>query len=343
MKKIYLLLVSAVFIAGPLSAQFVITPDTNTTQLVNDFILTGVTASNVVYTGAANTLGSFINGSMTDIGLDEGIFMTTGDITATPSVGSPVSEFACTDNSGLGDPLLESLIPGFTTYNASILEFDLVPVGNVLEFQYVFASEEYPEYVGSSFNDVFGFFISGQNPAGGNYIDSNIAIIPGTNLPVAINNVNAGLNASYFVDNETLGGQTIVFDGFTTVLLVHSYVVPSASYHLKMAIADAGDGVFDSGIFLKAQSMKSYNETTGIDEQQSCAFNIYPNPVKDKIKIPLSEASQIEILNFQGQVIACMNENEDHASIDLSGFTKGIYFVRVKTDNGVSVLKFIKE
>jgi hypothetical protein len=119
--------------------------------------------------------------------------------------------------------------------------------------------EEYPEYVNSSFNDVFGFFITGLNPAGGLYANTNVALVPGTSMPVAINNINLMLNNAYYVYN--VGGVTIVFDGFTTVLTATIPVVPLATYHLKMAIADAGDMIFDSGIFLQCPSMRSYTIT----------------------------------------------------------------------------------
>lgn len=343
MKKIIYTFAVVAIITGKVNAQFTITSDTNTVQLVNNFILSGVTASNVLYTGAANTLGTFINGNATNIGLNNGIIMTTGILDTVPQIGSAVSNFACVDNSAPGCAELDNLVPGTTTYNASILEFDLVPVGNVLEFQYVFASEEYPEYVGSSFNDVFGFFINGSNPSGGNYVDSNIAIIPGTSLPVAINNVNASLNSAYFIDNEGIGGQSIVFDGFTTVLLAQVFVIPGNTYHLKMAIADVADGVFDSGIFLKAQSMKSYNMTTGIDEEHKNSFIIYPNPVTDKLFVDVSLNSEIELLNAEGQILKSMLVNNNHTIIDILDFAEGLYFVKVKNEAGILLKKFVKE
>jgi hypothetical protein len=343
MKKIFSLFSLIILTSGIVNAQFTITSDTNTIQLVNNFILSGVTASNVLYTGATNTLGTFINGNTTNIGLTNGIIMTTGNLDTVPQIGSPVSGFASTDNLEHGCTELDNLVLGSTTHNASQLEFDLVPVGNVLEFQYVFASEEYPEWVGSAFNDVFGFFINGANPWGGNYLDSNIAIIPGTSLSVAINNVNSTLNASYYVDNQALSGQTIVFDGFTTVLLAQIFVIPSNTYHLKMAIADVGDGVFDSGIFLKAQSMKSYNMTTGIDEQQTNSFTFYPNPAKDKIEISVTENSIIDIVNIEGQTLKSVTIDNNHTIIDISNFAEGIYFIKVKSESGTSVRKLLKE
>ena len=97
-------------------------------------------------------------------------------------------------------------------------------------FRYVFGSEEYNEWVGwFSFNDVFGFFITGPNPMGGQYLNKNIAIVPGTeNIPINILNINNGFsipgvipdgpctNCEYYADNT--GGLSLQYDGFTTIM-----------------------------------------------------------------------------------------------------------------------------
>jgi hypothetical protein len=350
MKKLYAI-VLFVLISFSTSAQLIVVIDTNSTQLVNNFILLGVTASNVQYTGAPNTLGTFSNGAITNLGMTDGIVMTTGVLNGTPAIGSPVSNFASTSNSFSGDTILNTLIPGYYTYDASILEFDLIPAGNILEFQYVFASEEYPEWVGSSYNDVFGFFISGPNPVGGNYANENIAIIPGTSLPVAINNVNVGLNSTYFIDNETLGGSSIVFDGFTTVLMCQLTVVPSSTYHLKMAIADAGDGIYDSGIFLKAQSMKSYM-ITGVQESTQNTTGVYPSPLTENsvLKFNLSQYGRV-IINFNDytgrlvqQVIDEYPAGSNSVSIGqyLKDSPSGLYFISIHSTDGSNTIKVMK-
>ena len=328
------------FSLGSLRAQIIIINNATPTQLVNNFILSGVTASNVLYTGGANTLGSFANGNTTNIGLPDGIIMTTGILS---NIGNPVTDFATSVNGGGSDTSLSNILPGYALNDASILEFDLIPVGNVLEFNYVFASEEYPEYVGSSFNDVFGFFINGPDPQGGNYTDRNIAIIPGTTLPVAIDNVNASTNTSYFIDNQAVNGQTIVFDGFTTPLLAQVYVTPLSTYHLKMAIADAGDASYDSGIFLKAQSMKSYT-ITGLQGIQTNVSSVFPNPTKGQLAVKAENMQRIELIDLQGRKVQDVNiSNQNETTIDLTELPKGIYFVKVITGADVAVEKVVYE
>jgi hypothetical protein len=350
MKKIYTLAFLSL-ISFSVSAQLVVTVDTNSTQLVNNFILLGVTASNVQYTGDSNSIGTFDNGSATNLGIDDGIVMTTGVLNGFPAIGSPVSAFASTSNLTPGDTILDALLQGYITFDASILEFDLIPDGNILEFQYVFASEEYPEWVGSTFNDIFGFFISGPNPYGGVYANENIAIVPGTSLPVAINNVNAGLNSTYFIDNEALGGTSIVFDGFTTILMCQLSVTPLVTYHLKIAIADAGDGVLDSGIFLKAQSMKSYM-ITGAQESAQNTTGVYPSPLTENsvLKFNLSQSGKviININDYTGRLIQQISDEYPAGSnsVSIGQYLKdspsGVYFIGIQTEDGYQTMKILK-
>jgi gliding motility-associated-like protein len=221
---------------------------------------TGTTVSNITFTGSANAIGYYANGSTTNIGSDSGIVISTGNITN--AIG-PNNAAGAGTNLGLnGDPQLAALIPGYNVYDAAVLEFDFVPLSDTVKFSYIFASEEYPEYVNSNFNDVFGFFISGVNPGGGTYNNQNIALIPGTSLPVSIDNVNNGTsnngpctNCTYYVNNTN--GTTIQYDGFTTKITAWALVTPCLTYHIKIAIGDAGDHIYDSGVFLEAGSFQS--------------------------------------------------------------------------------------
>ena len=349
MKKSILILAFFCFCMFSSKAQLIVNQPTSITQLVNNFILSGVSASNILYAGDSNAVGSFLNGNTTNLGMNDGIILTTGVINGTPAIGDSASAFSSTSNNQSGDALLNSLIPGYTTNDATVLEFDLVPIGNILEFQYVFASEEYPEFVGSSFNDVFGFFISGPNPGGGNYLNENIATLPGTSIPVTIDNVNSSSYPQYYIDNT--GGTSLVFDGFTTVLMAQASVVPSSTYHLKMAIADAGDFIYDSGIFLKAQSMKSYM-LTNVDEKEIPNFSISPNPLSadSKLSINLTTAGKVKIniSDITGKVVYGAEENLSVGlqQVSLSQFytncKAGIYMMHIQSDNFTELQKIIK-
>lgn len=262
-------------------AQLSVSTSMSASQLVQNVLLgAGVTVSNVSYTGSSISRGNFTGGGSTNLGLSDGVVLATCNVigaNGVPPLGSPVGNFANEDMGQNGDPDLEALLNNTTTsYDASVLQFDFVPLADTIKFRYVFGSEEYPEYVCSQFNDVFGFFLSGPGISGPYSNNSkNIALIPGTNLPVAINTVNQGnLNLSYpsadcqslsysnyFVYNENMGGTTIVFDGFTTVLTAWAVVQPCQQYHIKLAVCDLGDANYDSGVFLEAGSFSSTSVT----------------------------------------------------------------------------------
>ncbi|MFA4852003.1 MAG: T9SS type A sorting domain-containing protein [Bacteroidales bacterium] len=72
-------------------------------------------------------------------------------------------------------------------------------------------------------------------------------------------------------------------------------------------------------------------------------MQIYPNPASDNLTIETPQKATIEILNIEGQVLKSMNTEEVHATLDISGFARGMYFIKVKTEKGVAVKKFVKE
>lgn len=254
------------------SAQSISVAPAGSTATVEDYVenvLLGpcVTASNVTYVGTPQAAGTFnANGSAFD--LSGGIVLTSG-LSAT-AVGPDNSNTIGTANGAPGDSDLSILASNFQTYDAAILEFDFVPQSDTLRFNYIFGSEEYPEYVGSGYNDVFGFFISGPGFAGP-YTGGaeNIALIPGTTSPVAINNLNNGYsatepangpcnNCAFYVDNSS--GPAVQYDAHTVVLTAEAIVTPCETYHIKIAIADAGDGALDSGVFLEEGSFSAVGE-----------------------------------------------------------------------------------
>ncbi len=264
-----------------LQGQLVIDNTQTPTQLVEDVLLgNGVVVSNVTFTGNALQAGAFTN-TNSNLSLSEGIMLTTGftEVAQTQTVytsagptnfsdASSSTDGICFDG-GIcepGDADLTALV-GDQTYDAAVLEFDFVPLSDTIRFRYVFASEEYDEFTCSEYNDVFAFLLSGPGIAG----VQNIALIPGTTLPVAINSVNSGVsdpfngnpancsgangslaNSALYTSNA--GGANLEFDGLTITLEAVAEVIPCEEYHIKLAIADAFDGAYDSGVFLEANS-----------------------------------------------------------------------------------------
>ena len=261
-KKIILAL-TAILIVSTADAQLTTNTAFTPTQLVQNILVgAGITVTNVTYTGDSLARGSF-NGSSTNIGFANGIMLSSGVIDSARGGNDSPSTTTIFGTSS-ADPDLAG-IASSSVNDAAILEFDFVPVSDSIKFKYVFGSEEYMEFVNSGFNDVFGFFISGPNPGGGNYVGQNIALVPGTTTPVTIDNVNLNLNGLYYFDNgnglSTGGtapnGLTIEYDGFTTPLTAKAWVTCGQTYHIKIAIADIGDGAYDSGVFLQGGSFSS--------------------------------------------------------------------------------------
>ncbi|HLN52931.1 MAG TPA: choice-of-anchor L domain-containing protein [Lentimicrobium sp.] len=228
----------------------------NLDSLVYYFIESGVTFSNVESSGHSKALGSFWGGMGSGLGIETGIVLSSGDIMI--AEGPNNSSNAGYDFNNPGDSQLNALTGGNNTHDASALQFDLIPEGNVLAFNYVFGSEEYPEFAGSPYNDVFAFFISGPRPEGGYYDNQNIALIPGTDTFVSINTINQFINQEYYISN--IGSQYLQYDGSTVVMPIMVYVIPNQQYHLKIALADCMDGLYDSGVFLQSPSLKSYKK-----------------------------------------------------------------------------------
>ncbi len=260
----FILFILAFSITSFISAQLITIPGSAPSSLVQDVLLgPGVTVSNITFNGTPGAISRF-TATGTNLGISSGIVMTTGttfDNGAGPQ-GPNNQGNAGVDNNFGGSGILSGIIGGEQTYNAATLEFDFVPYSDSVRFKYVFGSEEYPEYAPpntSSYNDVFGFFISGPGISG----FQNIARLPSGGI-VSINNVNQITNASFFKENgdgsmspNNSDPMYIQYDGFTEVLTASSKVQCGQTYHLILAIADVGDGVFDSGIFLEANSLSS--------------------------------------------------------------------------------------
>ena len=165
------------------SMAMTITSMDNATNMASSLAGSGITITNATYTGATAASGYFTGGSAAGIGIESGVVLTSG-YASNLNGTSNTSDGITGDNQEAGSAVLDALIPGYTTYDAVTLAFDFEFTGGLggdAYFNFVFGSEEYNEYTGSSFNDVFGFFLDGTA------VTDNVALIPGTDVPIAIN------------------------------------------------------------------------------------------------------------------------------------------------------------
>src|SRR5690606_38786376 len=276
MKRKLLFFASLLYTFGA-TAQIDVVDNQTAQQLAQTLVGQGVIMLNPTMncTGIANGKFNLVAGT-SNLGIDSGIVLTSGRAATVgglqgvngPNTGAGPSQ----SNNAPGDPDLNTVLNGLLSADACILEFDFVPAGDTVKFDYVFGSTEYQGFSCSSFNDIFGFFISGS----GYPTPTNIALIPETDIPICVNST-TGVGpwvetdpqctamgpgspfSEYYIPNN--GGATVTYSGFTTIYTAVAAVVPCDTFHLKLAIADGSSGgsdrILDSGVFLKAGSLNS--------------------------------------------------------------------------------------
>ena len=231
------------------SSLFIDTSYSNIDMVEDFFDGLCVVISNPSFTGTASNAGFFDAGN-TDLGINFGVAISTGNVA---HLSGPPSSFSSTNIGLAGDPDLSNLDPaGVSSNDAVVLEFDFLALASdTIFFEYVFGSEEYPEYVNSSFNDVFAFFVTDAN---GNQL-INRATLPNTDIPVTINTVNQFENSEYYIPYDTVGAGQLSLDGLTTALPAIFVVEQGMNYHVKIGVADLGDAIFDSAVFIGVGSL----------------------------------------------------------------------------------------
>ncbi|MBR4136609.1 MAG: choice-of-anchor L domain-containing protein [Bacteroidales bacterium] len=217
---------------------------------------------------ATAQIGTF-NSNGFNFPISTGLIMTTGNVSVANGPNSAGgSSQAVATNLIYHDPQLVNLASG-SLGACSVLDFQFIAFADTFSFNYVFASDEYPEYVCSSYNDVFAFFLDGYDPVTFTPSHKNVAIIPGTILPVTINNLNGGYTSgsasgcqngtyqAYYVANHTTGTPGVEFDGYTVKLAAQAVILACQTYDMHLSICNVGDNAFDSGVFLEEGSFYS--------------------------------------------------------------------------------------
>lgn len=352
------LFVAATLFSLNVTSQISIDQSYTPQQLVEDHLVgSGLGVSNVTFNGIPgdqlnNQIGLY-DGPSQFIEFDEGLVMASGDVIQVEGMfGGP------SDPNISGDPDLAIIASPYSVNNCAILEFDFVPDFEFLTVGYVFASNEYPNYTCSAFNDVFGFFVSGPGISGQFTNDAvNIAVIPDTDIPVGINTVNSGnagsqniencLDANpnfvqdsvYFVDNDPMVVGDVQFPGMTTNLYANIILQPGETYHIKLAISDVSDGALDSGVFLEGASFSSFpisGDASQVAESLSVA--VFPNPATTmlNVQVQTNQLAEIDIriLDVTGKVVSQPSSNRAVESnllqqIDISDLNYGVYVLEL--------------
>lgn len=322
--KIRVLLISFITLLFGYTAHAQVTVDNTLTvqQLVEDYLIgDGVQVENIMINGqpagTVNNQAGLYTGPSDVVSFPLGIAMATGDANAviTGGFGSPLS------NDSINDPDLMA-ISGQNINDAIIIEFDFLSTSDSIKFNYVFASKEYPSFTCSGYNDAFGFFLSGpgiNGPYAQNAI--NIALIPGTDIPVAINTVNSGTpsgsypasncedanpnwieDSQYFVSNSGTPSDDIQFPGMTQTFTAMADVDCGEWYHIKLAIGDATDTGFDSGVFLEAGSFAAFGDVF-VNVVPTIGGSAVSNPDYDSVLVAGCSEAYIELTRPTGLTI----------------------------------------
>lgn len=250
-KTIGVFIISLLMMAGNAFA-LDITAFDSADNLAQALVGSGVTISNATYTGAEVASGYFSDGTASGLGFDSGIVLTSGF--ASNIDGSVNTSDSITGANALPGLASLDVISGVTTHDATVLSFDFISDGDSIFFNYIFGSDEYNEFVGGGVNDTFAFFFEG----------SNIALLPDGTTPVSIDDINNGSNASYYNDNDSNGAFAFEYDGFTDVLSASvTGLTIGQLYSITLAIADGGDTILDSGVFLQAGSFSDTPDDPG--------------------------------------------------------------------------------
>ncbi len=345
-------------IAPTASAQLTIDDTRTPAQLVESLLGGGVTVTNITFNGQPDNgtpqpgSGSF-NWPEGIAGATNGVMLATG----------PVNSFASAEPGNLNGQLLSGSDPDLltiiaewvqnnplanpTSLDRAVLEFDVVPTHDSLCINFVFASEEYPNYNCSpQFNDAFGFFLSGPG-INGPFMDNaaNVAQVPGTSLPVTIANVHGPeqsgcmpANAEFYIHNA--GSPDFAVGGHTTLLAIGVAVEPGATYHMKIAICDAGDANLDSAVLLQAGGFKSMPALqTGITNRLPAPFRLLRSPGRVELQfdeVPSGD-QRVFLLDAAGRLVDQAAVRGTHVAFDLSSLAQGTYVLKLQGHSSAPV------
>ena len=338
----------------------------------------GIYVTNIRFIGGQGALGQFTADSFV-VGVKSGIILSTGciDSIGGPNLSNSYTSFTTKPLTKETQRLLRKgdkdldKITKRRANDIAVLEFDFIPVKNKIEYNYVFASDEYPEYSNSPYNDAFAFFLSGPEIKK----KVNLAVLKDGITPVSINTINHSTNSVFYRKNDAswIGRKfrqiqiwyvdqffsnqekikkfnkkifnQLQFDGLTTVLRVEYDVIPFSTYHIKIAIADASDQLYDSAVLLEAGSFISYEDSSGkyFDTLQSLekkAIDTIGLITTDIDKKSISEDTTSENISYE--IYFHLNSSElsdsakriiDESILKLSGNNKLRCFINGNTDN----------
>lgn len=297
----------------------------------------GVELSNGRFNNASgnvtsNQIGTFNRNNYTQFPFATGLVMTTGAVSV--AAGPNNSTNASSPAGNYTDATLQQYATS-SLQNCAALDFDFLAYADTFAFNYVFGSEEYPNFVCATYNDIFIFLLTGPDPVTGVTTTRNVAVIPGTvtaanpqGLPVSINTVNGGTSggtasncyngtySAYYVSNST-NSNGVQYNGRTVQLSAESKILACETYHMHLAIGNGVDNLYDSGVFLEGKSFQSSVETHLMMRDVYC---LHENIVFDYIS---DEVDTVYVVTPHGDTL----RTEPFTMYDVDISDSGLYFL----------------
>ena len=286
-------------------------------------------------------IGTFNSNGYEGLQMDSGVLMTTGNINLAPGPNNMDSGTEGISNY-FSDNVMNTYSTGSVT-GCSTLDFDFVSISPYVSVNYCFGSEEYPEFVCSTVNDVFGFIITGPDPETGKEKSWNAAIIPYTvseskpnGIAVAINSVNRGSSTNsggtecywvytdfYVANHKKNGGgyngeKGVQYDGYTQKLAANAFLLPCTEYHMHISICNVGDNAYDSGVFIEKGSFNSPSADVNLSHRYADTL----------------ERSKQKVLPL---TLDGTNYDVGHVSVSFGGTAKIVQDYTIVTDSGVNL------
>lgn len=226
--------------------------DTNASamQMANTIMGDGVTVVGASYSGDPRSSGTYTQGdarSPEATPADTGVILSTGYVTDfTQSRGSPNrSDYTSTDTRGIDNDHAFNALAGTNTYDAALLDVDFIPAGDTMSMTFTFASEEYPEYINSIYNDMVGVWVNG--------VPVQAAF---GNGDISVTNINGETAPNLYLDNAN-GTYNTEMDGFTVTMTLTFPVIPGEVNSIRIGIADVSDTQYDSSVLIAAGGLQT--------------------------------------------------------------------------------------
>ena len=330
----------------PVATELTINTTASALDMANAIFGPGITVTGATYTGSTVSSGIYSGATATMPGIspsDTGVILSTGNVTdftnssGTTNTNTVANRSTNTTGSVDGDAQLNA-VAGMATFDGAILQASFIPDGDYLTMQFVFSSEEYPEYVNGNVNDSFGVWVNGT------FVPVSITIAGN----VAIDEINAVKNKNFYHDNT--GDQfNTEMDGFTYTLSLKAPVNIGQVNTIKIGIADGGDAIYDSNLLIMGDSIQTvtlaFDDDANVVANGSRTFDILANDSNANGTLIITQIQGVNVVAGQTVTLASGQQVRLNADGTITVFATSTLgtenFSYTVSDNGVTDVGYV--